>query len=305
MRIMSRICRLGAAVLLVVTAGAIVGGCEDDSTEPPRKDVPGGVENFEIFGTAHTGVLLRWEKPVLGNPRIDGYYIYFDPGEGLALTRIGGTAYTTYIHDSWDAGLGTWVTGTYCITAYNDEGEGERSKSLSTFPKQSVCAVLWELDRNLAAPSSERAGILFNDDGYAMDISVMSFADATSIEFYLTDFAVGCCDPGGLYLCSMAYGSYQSPDADRIGDFGGELRESGFLDTANSHDFPVVVNSKDGSPYATIMRLNEDYLSIYTSDHHYAVVRLCGPINPADPFVELEFWYSPIEDYGVLAHEWE
>jgi hypothetical protein len=275
-------------------------GCGESDSQSPAKDIPGAVENLEAVGWAHSELLLRWEDPVLGSPRVDGYNVYFDPIGATDKALIGTTAATSMVHVPFDGEQVAWVTGLYSVRAYNDEGEGE-AKSLSTIPVSTYCN-LHELDYDLAHVPTKPAGIFFSrPGGSAITVPVNYTYYSNNAEFYVTDFAEGCCSSGGIHLCSMAYGSYQSLDKERISDFAGELEECQFRDTG-AQDFPTLVHGVTDGGFETSIPLSGNYFVIHTHDDHYAVLQVVGDLDPTGELVPVRCWFQTIPSFGVLAH---
>lgn len=118
---------------------------------------------------------------------------------------------------------------------------------------------------------------------------------------YFTDFAVGCCNLEMLYICSVAYGSYESLDKDRISDGSGTLEDCEFFDTADSEYFPSLVNRVDASDYRTHVRLNGNYFSFCRHDFHYGVIKVQEPIDPSAGPIQMTCWFQRVPDFGVMG----
>jgi hypothetical protein len=294
-------------VALPLLAGLCILSCGDDPVTPGGGNggagAPGPPTNFEIFGYQDNAIMLRWEPPVLGNTAVQGYKVYGSAYASGTTKLLDNTTNTSIIHDSFDQDRNDHSTFSYYVKAYNDNGESAATEVLSTIPIKTTGIIIYERHLDSASNLDQESGVVFDRDthfGSAYEESVPLMSFPRDVDFYLTDFEPGCCG-ADFHFCSIAHGSYASPDSSSIADFGGALNDCEFWFSTNPTAFPVAVDSRSQSAYVKSLPVQEGYFSIYTFDHHYAVMKVKGPVDTASGYVELEFWFQPITDFVVFG----
>jgi len=98
------------------------GGYTEVEVEIP--DYPGVPENVSVE-VVDGGIIVRWNEPGDdGGLEILGYYVYRDAGGGWV--RVGDVVNRTYFDGDVEEGR----EYRYCVSAYNELGEGDKSEEV-------------------------------------------------------------------------------------------------------------------------------------------------------------------------------
>jgi len=272
---MKRIYTLILATILLVGIIPMM-SCEEGQTGAPK--------NFAITASSDgSKVVLTWDEPTEGVP--DEYVIYFDEGGTGTFDTVATTTDLEYTHDP--AGK----TGKYKVAAKLGDNEYD-SDVLSTIPVNTPAKSLSEL--NASGNSGYGWG---RDNGtgetYSMDLS----SSATSVDFYLTDFAAGWTGTWRISSPDMGPGSADSTVIEP-----GAWRANGISDPITDPQAPLP-EYIEGTTYFNYTDLTTDpqYLAVRTADGYFALIK-CSGKNASAGTINIETWFQSVKGLRLIAH---
>ncbi|MEO0089042.1 MAG: fibronectin type III domain-containing protein [candidate division WOR-3 bacterium] len=247
---------------------------------------PGGSpRNFAIQAATDTTLKLTWEAPTEGTPT--KYYIYFKAlGEAnyTKVDEVSGTT-TSYIHNPQGN------TGYYYVSAVFGKNEYE-SDEKNTVPVPNPVQTLSELN------AAGNSGYGWNrQTGSANTYSMTQAANASNVDFYITNFAFGYNrTPYNIASPDMApsdSGNVTPP---------GSWRVNGISDPITDPQAPLP-RYIEGTTYFNYTEIDRDplYVAVKTEDNYYALVKISG-VNTQNGTVQIESWFQKIQGLRLIKH---
>lgn len=276
-------------VLILVMVG--LWSCDDTGAI----GVPGYVMNLQLLAAPDGFCLsVMWDEPTLGSQVINGYRVYFRPFNDTLFTVLADSVTNMYYHhDPYDWQTHEFVTGDYCVVAFNDNGEGDAVCTLTTIPVYHCMMTLGEFSLHSAFfyPGYGWDRVMFHPHSYSM----IKDENADSVDFYLTDQDTGWSGPS-YYLVSPHYNDSIPADSAEIP--AASWRVTGL--TICGPDFPHFV--PDGLYYESLMMIQEGmYYFIFTEDGHFALVEVFR-IDSTTGKVDINGWIQPVK--GLRLMRW-
>lgn len=285
--------RSRSLVFVALPALAIIlsGGICDSPTNGGSggSDVPGKVENLELtVNSDGTLIRLQWERPVYGDPRIDGYKVRFMTIDGRKIWED--TVGSNYVFHDPAGELGAFE---YRVAAYNEDGNGEESVYPYASPTlvrnrdfhdihcdqpRSYCGLDIRGDQS-SGPIDLKTGGIVHADIYMSNMS----SDTDSQPYYLKT-------PGN---------SQRAPDND-VAHPATNLRVAGCHDLGGNP--PHTVPDCRGEEYPTFLEITAGHFyAVCTEDSYYGVIYI-HEINPADcGHIRISYWRPKLQAYRVFA----
>jgi len=240
--------------------------------------------NVTIEATTDNTVKIKWTAPSEGNP--DKYMINFkEVGTSSWITEDepAGTA-TEYTHDPADK------TGDYMVVAKFGSDEYE-SGEVSTIPEHTSAIAVSEL--NAAGNSGygwDRTG--GSGSSYSMTIA----GNAASVDFYISDFAIGYAGP----TYSVTSPDLGPSDPTNVVPAGG-WRVNGISTNAVSEQGPLPAHVTGNYVSYTDISTDPILLGVWTADNNFALVKASG-VNLGAGTVQIETWFQKVKGLRLIQH---
>jgi len=277
---MKKLYLLGA--LLLLAAGiTLFTSCEEITGGEPT--------SFTIEAASDTTVKLAWAVPAEGTP--DKYEVYFKALSAASFTNVtelGNTVFT-YTHDP------SGSTGKYYVAAKFGSTE-YKTDELSTIPVTGSAVDVYEL--NAAGNSGYGWG---RTDGAKGVYSMTVASSAASVDFYLTNFALGF---GGTPY-KIASPDEAPSDSGNAGVPAGSWRINGISDPITDPQAPLP-KYISGTTYFNFTNVvtYPSYLAVRMptgSDIYYALIKVSG-LNTTTGTVQVESWFQLIKGLRLIKH---
>lgn len=271
--------KLYFALALLLIAGSVLlfTGCEEITGDKPT--------NLAITAATDTTVTLTWSAPATAP---DKYVIYFKAVGQANFTSVGEVTTTTFTHDPQGK------TGDYYVAAKFGSDEYD-SDVKSTKPIASTSTALAELN------ASGNSGYGWaRTTGISSTYSMTNAANASNVDFYLTNFATG--------FSGTPY-SIASPDQGPTDPGGvvptGSWRQNGISDPITDPQAPLPKYIA-GTTYFNFTNITSypTYLAVRMpdgSDAYYALIKVDG-LNTGNGTVTIESWFQPIKGLRLIQH---
>jgi hypothetical protein len=267
--LLSALLMIGTAVLLFTSCETITGGSPT---------------SFAIEAATDSTVKLTWAVPAEGTP--DNYIVYFkEVGTSafVEVQQLGGTVLTYTDNPSGK-------TGTYYVAAKFGSNKYE-SDEKTTIPIHGTSTSLSELN----ATGNSGYGWT-RADGAAGAFSMTSASNASSVDFYLTNFAAN--------FTTVPY-NIASPDMGPT-DAGGVVPTGGWRVNAISNpltDPQAALPTNSTTTYFNYTPLSAypSYLGVYTTDGYYALIKIDG-LNSTAGTVTVESWIQLVKGLRLIQH---
>jgi hypothetical protein len=262
-----------SALLLAGVALMLFTGCDDTTGDAPT--------NVVLTAASDVTVKIAWTA---STTTPDKYIIYFKTANQATYADVGNVTGTSYTHDPSGACGTYYIAAKYGSTEYN-------SDTKSTIPVASTSITLSEL--NATGSSGYGWGrTAFGGQIYSMG----SASNASSVDFYLTNFAAGF----GATPYNIA-----SPDQGPT-DPGGVVPVGGWRVNAISNaisDPQAALPAHSNTTYFNFTALSAYpcYLGVYTSDGYYALIKVDG-LNTTNGTVTVESWFQSLKGLRLIQH---
>lgn len=273
---MKKLYLLGA-LLIIGTALLLSTSCTTTGGPPT---------GLTLVAATDSTVKLTWVAPTEGTP--DNYIVYFkETGQTAyaAVTTLGGTILT---YTDEPAGK----TGYYYVSAKFGSNEYE-SDAKNDIPIAGTSTTLAELN----ATGNSGYGWT-RADGAGGTFSMTAAANASSVDFYLTNFATG--------FSATPY-NIASPDQGPTDPGGvvptGSWRVNGISDPLTNAQTPLPSHSITPSPYSnyTAISTYPSYFGVHTTDDYYALIKVDG-LNTTAGTVTVTSWFQLVQGLRLIEH---
>ncbi len=243
----------------------------------------GAPTNVTLEAATDSTVLIKWTAPSEGNP--DNYIVSFKEvgGSWEDVDEPAGSA-TEYTHDP--AGK----TGDYMVVAKFGSDEYE-SDEVTTIPEHTSALAVSEL--NAAGNSGYGWG---RTDGTGATYSMTIAGNAASVDFYISDFAVGYDGP----TYSVTSPDLGPSDPTNVVPAGG-WRVNGISTNAVSEQGPLPAHITGNYVSYTDISTDPILLGVWTADDYFALVKASG-VNLGSGTVQIEAWFQKIKGLRLIQH---
>jgi hypothetical protein len=261
------------AICLVTGALVLFTGCESTTGDAPT--------NVVLTAATDITVTITWTA---STTTPDKYIVYFKGVGDADYANVGAVTATTYTHDPAGATGKYYVAAKYGSNEYNSDVK-------STEPIASAATDLAELN------ASGNSGYGWaRTDGAGGRFSMTSAGNASSIDFYLTNFASG--------FSSTPY-NIASPDLGPTDPGGvvptGSWRVNGISDPITNPQAALPAHSNTTYFNYTALSAYPSYLGVYTTDGYYALIKVDG-LNTSTGTVSAESWFQLVKGLRLIKH---
>ena len=247
--------------------------------------IGGPPTNFTIQSVADTIVRLTWSPPIEGTP--DKYIVYFkEVGQPFYIIVA---EVTTINYDHNPVGN----TGVYFVEA-KFGSYTYPSEQRYTIPIYTSTTLLSELNT-----IGENSGYGWNrTDGHGATYSMSNIANASYVDFYITDFSGGCSLP--FYCASPDMGPNDPGGIVPVANW----RINDISDPITDPQAPLPKYSIGNYFAWTTLNSYPIYLAIRMpegSDAYYALIKVDG-LNVSNGTVQVESWFQRIKGLRLIKH---
>lgn len=261
------------AAVPILFAGLLAAGC--NRPEPPA--------GFSISVASDSSVALTWSAAPRTRP--DKFVLRFRDVAQETAAVLAETSGQTYLHNP------SGRTGVYSLAAVFGNTEYPALESCSTIPVHSGPDMVAELNGpGNAGYGWERSG------GAAYLSSMFDSTAAARADVYVSDFAAG---HGQLpwYVASPGVAGL---------DPGGPVAGAGWRPTRltnplDSEQMPPPAQSSRAYFEWTELQADTTILACFTTDSHYALVKVWG-VDTTAGTLQLEAWYQSMPGLRLTAH---
>jgi hypothetical protein len=248
----------------------------------------------QTTGSAPTGVALvaasdstvkiTWTAPSEGNP--DKYIVEFEEvgtNSFVSVDEPVGTA-TEYI--DYPAGK----TGTYRVVAKFSSNEYQ-SDEVTDIPEHTAVVSVSELN------ATGNSGYGWSrSDGTGSTHSMTEAGNATSVDFYITDFVADFLGP----TYSVASPDLGPSDPTNVVP-SGAWRANGISTNAVAEQGPLPAHITGNYVSYTDISTDPILLGVWTADGYFALVKASG-VNLGQGTVQIETWFQKVSGLRLIQH---